>query len=287
MLKIKTLVAGVLATAFNSAAANLYAWLLSVAKGAAVGDTNRIRKATLAILILAGALTSGPVNSATIFELATNGCTAGGTACPGGSVVSSTQFIGAGFSLTQSFQITGLGANLVDSNPVSGGLWVAIVTLSGPGAVPSFLPSTIFSHALGYAELYPITPYPLPVGPNSGDVTGSLASSLVLGPGDYAVILGSQNGFYPSLSNAYGDAAATEWNPALPGVSLFLGLVTPGLWIPDNPSVGDPTFRLFVEGEPVGAAPLPTALPLFASGLGGLGLLAWRRKRKNAARAAA
>jgi hypothetical protein len=31
------------------------------------------------------------------------------------------------------------------------------------------------------------------------------------------------------------------------------------------------------------ATPLPAALPLFASGLGGLGLLTWRRKRKNAA----
>jgi hypothetical protein len=30
-------------------------------------------------------------------------------------------------------------------------------------------------------------------------------------------------------------------------------------------------------------APLPAALPLFATGLGALGLLGWRRKRKNAA----
>ena len=29
--------------------------------------------------------------------------------------------------------------------------------------------------------------------------------------------------------------------------------------------------------------PLPAALPLFATGLGALGLLGWRRKRKNAA----
>jgi hypothetical protein len=28
------------------------------------------------------------------------------------------------------------------------------------------------------------------------------------------------------------------------------------------------------------ATPLPAALPLFATGLGGLGLLGWRRKRK-------
>ena len=37
----------------------------------------------------------------------------------------------------------------------------------------------------------------------------------------------------------------------------------------------------------VSATPLPAALPLFASGLGALGLLGWRRKRKNAAALAA
>ena len=37
---------------------------------------------------------------------------------------------------------------------------------------------------------------------------------------------------------------------------------------------------------PVGATPLPAALPLFATGLGALGLLGWRRKRKAAAAAA-
>jgi hypothetical protein len=44
---------------------------------------------------------------------------------------------------------------------------------------------------------------------------------------------------------------------------------------------------LLVETQSLGATPLPSALPLFASGLGALGLLGWRRKRKNAARAAA
>jgi hypothetical protein len=36
-----------------------------------------------------------------------------------------------------------------------------------------------------------------------------------------------------------------------------------------------------------GATPLPAALPLFATGLGALGLFGWRRKRKNAAAMAA
>ena len=34
------------------------------------------------------------------------------------------------------------------------------------------------------------------------------------------------------------------------------------------------------------ATPLPAALPLFATGLGALGLLGWRRKKKAAALAA-
>jgi hypothetical protein len=49
---------------------------------------------------------------------------------------------------------------------------------------------------------------------------------------------------------------------------------------------------LTVGGTPIGgeddiaATPLPAALPLFATGLGALGLLGWRRKRKAAALAA-
>jgi hypothetical protein len=41
-----------------------------------------------------------------------------------------------------------------------------------------------------------------------------------------------------------------------------------------------------VESVPPAATPLPAALPLFATGLGALSLLGWRRKRKNTAAAA-
>ncbi len=34
-------------------------------------------------------------------------------------------------------------------------------------------------------------------------------------------------------------------------------------------------------GAPIPGTPLPAALPLFATGLGAMGLLGWRRKRKN------
>ena len=41
-------------------------------------------------------------------------------------------------------------------------------------------------------------------------------------------------------------------------------------------------FTLFTQATPTSTTPLPAALPLFATGLGALGLLGWRRKRKAA-----
>src|SRR5262249_45205985 len=45
---------------------------------------------------------------------------------------------------------------------------------------------------------------------------------------------------------------------------------------------GNGTIYHLFSVEPVDT-PLPTALPLFATGLGALGLLGWRRKRKPVA----
>jgi hypothetical protein len=47
------------------------------------------------------------------------------------------------------------------------------------------------------------------------------------------------------------------------------------------------TLTAQVTDPPVGAAPLPAALPLFVSGLAAMGLIGWRRKRKNASTIAA
>ena len=51
--------------------------------------------------------------------------------------------------------------------------------------------------------------------------------------------------------------------------------VTPGTYIWTWGTGADQRFTL-----QIGETPLPAALPLFASGLGALGLLGWRRKRK-------
>ena len=54
----------------------------------------------------------------------------------------------------------------------------------------------------------------------------------------------------------------------------------------DNFTIDDVNFEGAVNVGMSGTTPLPATLPLFASGLGALGLLGWRRKRKNAAIAA-
>jgi hypothetical protein len=61
-----------------------------------------------------------------------------------------------------------------------------------------------------------------------------------------------------------------------------------------GPFVSDPSLSFLTNvnfytrdvTEVENATPLPATLPLFATGLGGLGLLGWRRKRTNAAIAA-
>jgi len=55
-------------------------------------------------------------------------------------------------------------------------------------------------------------------------------------------------------------------------VALAPGQLGPGVTVMDD----------FIFGEPSNT-PLPAALPLFATGLGVLGLLGWRRKRKQGA----
>ena len=53
----------------------------------------------------------------------------------------------------------------------------------------------------------------------------------------------------------------------------------------DYYNTGSNTFELSFASTSLAATPLPAALPLFASGLGALGLLGWRRKRKAQAAA--
>jgi hypothetical protein len=78
-----------------------------------------------------------------------------------------------------------------------------------------------------------------------------------------------------------GGGANPEWN-------LFSGMFTAdstSTRLTINNTVGGFNGGIYlddvsVDPANVGATPLPAALPLFATGIGGLGLLGWRRKRK-------
>jgi hypothetical protein len=60
---------------------------------------------------------------------------------------------------------------------------------------------------------------------------------------------------------------------------LFLGVADGFGWWNNIGSI-----EVTINGAPVGETPLPGALPFFASGVVGLGLIGWRRKRKQACR---
>jgi len=82
-----------------------------------------------------------------------------------------------------------------------------------------------------------------------------------------------------------------SYDPPTHLLSSFSALVDPIFAIDPNDNYGSLFTLQFSEGIFNGiapqATPLPATLPLFASGLGALGLLGWRRKRKASAAIAA
>ena len=91
-------------------------------------------------------------------------------------------------------------------------------------------------------------------------------------------------------SFSYTNWGGIEPNNFPSNVYMNIGALTSGIafgqWadasngISTGSTGADPVTGFFVEYE-VNAVPLPATLPLFASALGGLGLLGWRRKRKT------
>ena len=72
----------------------------------------------------------------------------------------------------------------------------------------------------------------------------------------------------------YSDFLSGSWESTV-NTAIMASLSPGSPWLPGS---------YFLAVDPPGVAtPLPAALPLFAGGLGALGLLGWRRKRKAAA----
>lgn len=142
-------------------------------------------------------------------------------------------------------------------------------------------------------------------GTNTGDVSPSLgavltigAKSFVFGGSFYAQIFGSNDGTSSGQTHIAADSDLTSVTTlvqsstiAIPSsiTGFFKYIVDPNtdsafgfFQIFDQDSNGT-TGNLNIETLTVGTlseTPLPGALPLFATGLGAMGLLGWRRQRK-------
>jgi hypothetical protein len=123
----------------------------------------------------------------------------------------------------------------------------------------------------------------VPVDPVTGNAFDALLQFIsTLSPGTYRVALtqydNSANG--PTLADGFHE----DGNPIFTGAMFGCG---DGILFCDaSPAIRTNQWALDIlnvaSADEVGAAtPLPAALPLFATGLGALGLLGWRRIRKN------
>jgi hypothetical protein len=147
----------------------------------------------------------------------------------------------------------------------------------GPGYV-SPLYGRILTGAGGTVDIYlPAWSGPSAFGP------ASFSSSANSGSGDtvgaYAGILS-----YLLVPHGYASDSALADSSTYLGATLVSLGVTPGTYVWTWGLGADQSFTLEIGPTPL-QTPLPAALPLFASGLGALGLLGWRRKRKMQAAA--
>lgn len=152
---------------------------------------------------------------------------------------------------------------------------IFVVGIGGPAFNPGVENETNFE---GTAELFVPTPL-FEVGiVHLLDADGTHSDSVFI-----------QNIFTFGTGVFEGQDIALYSDPNLPTDVGFpvLGSVTEtGAWQDIGPLFSAPTNLLYVYSDI--ETPLPAALPLFASGLGGLlGLFGWRRKRKAAAAVAA
>ena len=221
MLKIKTLVVGILATACIATAA---------------------RSATLGVDLI-----GSNWNTSSYY-------------------INSGSTLGYEFHLSGSATVSGLGFWDFDGTypTVDVGLWNATThALIGSVSIAPTDPVTTIATAIHYGAWH------------------FVSFNAVLGAGDYA-------GAVLEYAKPFTGAAIQE-NVLSYSFGRYYGICC-GTSLQFPVSTNTLTNSYFggnVLIEAGGVTPLPATLPLFASGLGGLGLLGWRRKRKKAARTAA
>jgi hypothetical protein len=172
---------------------------------------------------------------------------------------------------------------------------VSLVTV----AVPNARASAVYSYTGN-----PFTTFNGPAFSGSDSVTGGFTLASALGDNFNGDVLPSQFSFSDrlfSITNldasfsvfdiqTSNTGAIVQWNISLSisRTPIFASISTSNS--SDGAAIGGPTTFSSAGNSgnpgvwsPVATTPLPASLPLFAAGLGALGLLGWRRKRKGRA----
>jgi hypothetical protein len=107
--------------------------------------------------------------------------------------------------------------------------------------------------------------------------------------GELTFLLPTQFSFNPTVDNLLltvtssnsNNSSSVYLDAGIPGGALFSRAYDANGVTSNDTDNGDPTVGLVTEFDP-SVTPIPSALPLFAGGLGMIGLLSRRRKRKAA-----
>jgi len=154
-----------------------------------------------------------------------------------------------------------------------------IGTPTGPGTLSvGFFPDVILPPNTGplfndqaFYDLVASIPDSIPQGPNAIDVAGANT------PGAHPC------GGPCTFSISFGIPAGSDTLTVISGLRVFTEQsFPPAQVIGDSAIAGDPayTLELTVPGATLEPTPVPAALPLLATGIAGLSLFGWRRKRK-------
>ncbi len=170
------------------------------------------------------------------------------------------------------FDLTGMFA---DSSTVSGSLTINLTTGQIDAANLSYGGAT-YSTILG-----------------QGPFTGNTTSGQTPVPVDYFVDIGSSASLLPRIDLGIPGTSAVDSLISYTGGNVCVLVGTAGTCGPDQ--AGNTWYSDFRDASEIialstgelTATPLLATLPLFATGLGALGLFGWRRKRKNGAAIAA